>query len=188
MVKSCFVKRCGNTSNRNPDKQYFRYPKNSNSYLCSDHIPRDCIGKKKLKVTSYTTIGEMLRSKNIDVPSVNVVRKRKKFSSKMCLMDHCKLTNLSIPKVKFFEFPKNSVLCEQWIQRSNLSDRLKLPMCKYLCEKHFDSTCYANKRIKKTAIPNRFLTPEPTNNAEFNKTFTDETLFENKESRYFFKI
>lgn len=188
-VKFCFA--CRNNSVRNSDKMFFRYPEKSNFQLCTDHIPANCIGKRKLKVSCYKKIEEILKTENIDVPSVSVVKAVKmKYSSKKCIMDHCGLTNLSRPVVTFFEFPRNSVLRQQWIDICHLSHRSNLPVCKYLCEKHFDNTCFVNTRLKKTAIPNLCLPPNTVAAGFGGKnglSFSDEMVLGDESIiRYFF--
>lgn len=140
MYRKCFVKGCGNNSQNCLGKTFFRFPKDGKTFICDNHIPKDFILKKKLK--SYIDVENSLRAQNIELPKFErrKIAKKTVFPSKKCSMKHCIQTNLSVPKVKFFQFPKSGTdLYKIWVSKCKLTENSEKLICKYVCERHFDT-------------------------------------------------
>lgn len=155
----CFIIGCGRTKYKNPGAKFVEFPKNEQTFICDLHFPKSFFLKKKLKNTSYSEIAKIVQDQNLkiekNINGLNTIQKEKRTFSKKCIIENCKSTNISLPKIALYKFPnESSDLYKIWLEKCNLSESDRKKSCKYVCGKHFDSYSFNKKKLQKTAYPN----------------------------------
>lgn len=91
------------------------------------------------------------------------------------ILSHCDSTNLSIPKRRFFSFPKNPNFYKIWIENCGISDNKS---ARLLCIKHFGADSILKKKLRKEAISLYNL--RPPKESEIKNSTSDHSIYFNE--------